>query len=719
MQRKWFTRRKFLQSTSVLAGATFLGRSAELVFPDAVHAQASTGDLEPILKIPIQTRDVVEHQIREYLMSRVPPLPTPKDAKEWDAEQTHRRKNILDSVIFHGWPKEWINSPSKFVDLGVVPSGKGYVLRKLRYEIVPGFSTTAILYEPEKPNGKAPATINLNGHAPNGKVAEYKQKRCVNNALQGMYALSLEWLGMGEMALPENNHWNGAHLNLVGLGATGLFYLAIRRAVDYLSEHTNVDPRKIGVTGLSGGAWQSIIIAALDERVAASVPVAGYFSFTSAIERNSDVGDMEYHPHDLFLEGDYSVLTAMVAPRPCLLIYGAEDEYGLRAPMQKPHLYDEIKPFYQLYGKDSNFDFYENTDPGTHNYQVDNREHSYAFFTKHFNLPPTTREIPVDSEVKSFSELQVGLPDGNLTIIGLAKKIASENKRSTIPAGPIANSAWSNRLRDRLREVVRFKAVKVKHAWPIFSTRSKGVQSLGYRLEFDNGLSATAISLRSTASKPDASTAILLDDSGLRSLRTALLSNPSQVGKLATSPDNPLPWHINRGDHVLAVNLLFTGDASPNYPKDQPVTVPDVYRELFSTSAQIPGVISWLKTRPPAALYGLLLSAIGDRPLGMQAAQLAGITDWLRSSGTASPVTVESTGIRNQVTALVTAALYPTRFAEVSVKEGMKSLNYLLENQIPYQEAPDLFCLDLYKDFDIDLLVALAEPTKVRQVSLV
>ena len=84
---------------------------------------------------------------------------------------------------------------------------------------------------------------------------------------------------------------------------------------------------------LSGGAWQSIIIASLDERIAATIPACGYFSFTSAIERNSDVGDMEYHPHDLFIDGDYSVLTAMMAPRPTMLIYGAVDEYGLRAPL--------------------------------------------------------------------------------------------------------------------------------------------------------------------------------------------------------------------------------------------------------------------------------------------------------------------------------------------------------------------------------------------------
>src|SRR5207237_10711686 len=128
-----------------------------------------------------------------------------------------------------------------------------------------------------------------------------------------------------------------------------------------------------------------IIIASLDERIAASAPAFGYVSFTAAIERNSDVGDLEYHPHDLFIDGDYSTLTAMVAPRSILLMYGSEDQYGLRAPLQKPHLYDEIKPFFKLYGKEEDIAFYENLDPGTHNYELEDREEYNGYFDLQFN----------------------------------------------------------------------------------------------------------------------------------------------------------------------------------------------------------------------------------------------------------------------------------------------------------------------------------------------
>jgi hypothetical protein len=43
----------------------------------------------------------------------------------------------------------------------------------------------------------------------------------------------------------------------------------------------------------------------------------------------------------------------------------------------------------------------------------------------------------------------------------------------------------------------------------------------------------------------------------------------------------------------------------------------------------------------------------------------------------------------------------------------MPSLGYLLEVPVTFEAAPELFCLDLYKDFDLDRLAAVAAPTKV------
>src|SRR5262249_714522 len=134
---------------------------------------------------------------------------------------------------------------------------------------------------------------------------------------------------------------------------------------------------------------------------------------------------------------------------------------------------------------------------------------------------------------------------------------------------------------------------------------------------------------------------------------------------------------VNRGEQVLALDLLFRGDV---VPKD-----------------------------PGAPEYAQMLSAMGDRPLGMQAAQLIGIADWLRGRAGATQVRLESTGARGQITALTSAALAPAQFSGVEIHEGVESLAQLLDAPVTYEAAPDLFCLDLYKEFDLDRLAALAK----------
>jgi hypothetical protein len=104
-------------------------------------------------------------------------------------------------------------------------------------------------------------------------------------------------------------------------------------------------------------------------------------------------------------------------------------------------------------------------------YELDNRQQSYAFFTKHFGMPVVDREVNVDSEMKSYEELVVGIPKDNLTIAGLAKKLGAAIQRAPIPADAIARAKWASRSRARLKEVVRYSPVTMKHTWPLFSDR--------------------------------------------------------------------------------------------------------------------------------------------------------------------------------------------------------------------------------------------------------
>ena len=650
-------------------------RCASLVLPLLVlgsglaNAQGEADQIAPILAEEILSPGAATLQLKQYLLRHVAPPPEAATASDWTAWSAGLREQLLRDVVFHGWPKEWVNAAPRFEDLGLVATGKGYRLRKLRYEIVPGFQSVALLYEPEKMDGKVPAIVNVNGHVgPPGKSVEYKQKRCITFARNGIMALNLEWLSYGELGNALNAHWFGAHLDLVGTNALGLFYLQMRKGLDYLAGHPGVDPKRLGVTGLSGGGWQTVLLSALDERVAVSVPVAGFSSTATKVEarRFGDLGDLEQNGPDLLDGHDYPHLVALRAPRPTLLVYNAEDDCCFRGPLVEPLVFQAIKPLFRLYGKEADLAFHENRDPGTHNYQLDNRLAAYRFFSQHFGLPPIDRETAVAEEVKTYDELLVGLPKDNQTILGLARELGRGLTQTVLPRDAANRPAFIASQRDKLKSVVRYAPSGIGRVWTVANTKHKGVETKSHLFEMGGDqreLNVDAVWLKAIDAPGDAPATLVLDDRG----------------KKAAAPE--VAARVNRGEQVLALDLLFFGDA-------------------------------WKSEDGPHA-YAQIIDGQGRRTLGLQAAQLVAVAKWLRGRSAVARVRIEVTGIRTQVIAQVAAALEPDLFSEVRVHEGMHSLAYLLDAPIPFQDAPELFCLDLFKEIDLDQFADLAAPATV------
>ena len=154
--------------------------------------------------------------------------------------------------------------------------------------------------------------------------------------------------------------------------------------------------------------------------------------------------------------------------------------------------------------------------------------------------------------------------------------------------------------------------------WALSNTSNKGLQSRSYRFDFQNTLSATGVWLAPLGVADRAAATIVLDDKGKKTSDVAVSDR------------------VNRGEQVLAADLLFTGDAAP----------------------QNPGPI----------LYAEMLAATGDRPLGLEVAQLIRLARWLQQTSGAPKIRVEAAGIRNQVAAQLAAALEPSLFSEVVIR---------------------------------------------------
>lgn len=615
------------------------------------------------LRSPGPAPAMIEYQLQQQLLQRIPGLPKAASAQQWSEESARLRAHILNDVAYHGWPREWIDAPPRFEEAGVIESGHGYRIHKLRYEIVPGFMSTALLYEPEKITGRVPAILNFIGHEPEGTAVEYEQKRCINFAKRGIIALNLGWMEFGELTAREDAHDFAAHLDLVGSNALGLFYLAMKRGLDYLSTMPAVDASRIGATGLSGGGWQTVVLSALDPRIAVSVEVAGIGSRESNLMSPKDTYEVEEDAPDLMQDTDYPEFVAMRAPRPTLLIHNAVDSCCFRAPLVKPYIYDAVKPYFALSGAQFNLAWYENFDPGVHNYQRDNRIQAYRFFTSRFHMETAETEIFSDDEIRSPAELAVSLPADNLTVLGLAKQLAAQHHLQPPPGGAEFQS-WSNEKRKLLKSVVRYEETGVEHAFRTANARGMGFESISYRFDFSNGLSAFGVLFTPDHAPGNRPVTVVLNDGGYK------VAGQQVFDSLA------------RGKAVLALDPLFTG-----------VTTPDAS--------------DWSD-------WAVLVDSSGERCVGMEAAQLLAVVQWLHSQG-APEITLDSKGIRTQVAALVSAALQSQLISSVNVADGMRSFAHLLEKPVPFRAAADLFCLDLYSDFDIETLIALASHSKVSQ----
>lgn len=217
----------------------------------------------------------------------------------------------------------------------------GYRVENVMYDSIPGMPVTANYYIPEGMNGKIPGIILACGHAQSGKAYARYQMAAIDLVRSGMAVLCFDPVSQGErvqlwnhirhrMLAPfEHNVLDMAGM-LVGRSIAGQFAWDCIRSVDYLESRPEVDAKRIGMTGCSGGGTQTTWAIAVDQRIAAAVPICFVTSIRDRLvsrepaDAEQDTPDHKWNQQILapgiLLKGDCPDILRAMSPDPVMII---------------------------------------------------------------------------------------------------------------------------------------------------------------------------------------------------------------------------------------------------------------------------------------------------------------------------------------------------------------------------------------------------------------
>lgn len=289
--------------------------------------------------------------------------------KAWIERARQIRAQILKGAELEKFPEKCTLNPI----FGEKRIFDGYEVQNVAFESLPGVYVTGSLYTPINSNGKMPGILSPHGHwddpADYGRYKADLQKRFAGMARMGAMVYAYDMVGFGQMA---EYGWKHEHPLTLKLQLWNSI-----RAVDFLLS-MGVDPEKIGITGESGGATQTFLLTAVDDRIAVSVPVvqvSAYFFGGCVCESG-----MPIHKAKNFQTNNVEI-AACAAPRP-LMIIGDGDDYTKNTPeVEYPHL----KYIYDLLSVPGNVEYAFFPDE-KHGYDYSKRAAAYPFLAKHLGL---------------------------------------------------------------------------------------------------------------------------------------------------------------------------------------------------------------------------------------------------------------------------------------------------------------------------------------------
>lgn len=349
-----------------------------------------------------------------------------------------RRKEYSD---LEGWKKSAklkLAERLAIPDIGKTPevtkvreySYDGLHIEELKWQLPYGRATEAILLKPESAKGKLPAILGFHDHGGNKyfgtrKITRTGQQHPLMVNHQKDYYEGRAWANdiakRGYVVLvsdafpfasrrvmmqdvperhrngltdenpedPKNiaayNDWASEHehvmaKSLFSAGTTwpGVFLAEDMKALDILSERSDVDNSRIGCAGLSGGGMRTVFAGGYDPRIKCAVCIGFMTTWRDFILNKSFTHTWMTYVPVLPNELDFPEILGLRVPMPALVLNDSDDQLYTIGEMRKAE--SILAEIYRKAGATDNFkaSYY----PGPHKFDAAMQEEAFSWFDR-------------------------------------------------------------------------------------------------------------------------------------------------------------------------------------------------------------------------------------------------------------------------------------------------------------------------------------------------